>query len=124
MFWGGINLLISLLPFVTPALCGGLETQMNKQYYVYILTKGRNSTFYVGMTSNLAKRIWEHKNKVGDGFTKKYNIDLLVYYEVFDDPENAIKREKRLKKWNRAWKMKIIEEKNPNWDDLYEQICT
>jgi len=101
---------------------------MNKQYYVYILTRGRNSTlrnstFYIGMTSDLPKRIWEHKNKVADGFTKKYNIDQLVYYETFDGPENAIKREKRLKKWNRAWKMKIIEEQNPKWNDLYEEIC-
>jgi len=80
-----------MLKTVTPALCGGLETKMNKQYYVYILTKGRNSTFYVGMTSNLAKRIWEHKNKIADGFTKQYNINQLVYYETFDDPENMKK---------------------------------
>jgi len=95
----------------------------NKQYYVYILTKARNSTFYVGVTSDLKKRVWEHKNGVADGFTKKYNIKMLVYYEAFDAPEQAIKREKRLKRWNRAWKMKVIEEMNPNWDDLYEDIC-
>lgn len=83
------------------------------------MAKERNSTFYVG----ISKRIWEHKNEVADGFTKKYGIKNLVYYEIFDDPENAIKREKRLKKWNRTWKMRVIEEMNPNWDDLYETIC-
>ena len=95
----------------------------DKKYYVYILAKARNSTFYVGTTSNLVKRIWEHKNEVADGFTKKHGIKILVYYEIFDDPNNAIRREKRLKKWNRAWKMKVIEEVNPNWNDLYEEIC-
>ncbi|MCH8322937.1 MAG: GIY-YIG nuclease family protein [Proteobacteria bacterium] len=94
-----------------------------KQYFVYIMAKGRNSTFYVGMTSDLPKRVWEHKTGIADGFTRKYGIKNLVYYEVFDDPENAIKREKRLKKWTRAWKMKTIEEMNPNWKDLYEEIC-
>lgn len=94
-----------------------------KKYYVYILAKARNSTFYVGVTSNLQKRIWEHKNETADGFTKKYGIKTLVYYEVFEDPENAIKREKRLKKWNRGWKMEIIEQMNPEWNDLYQEIC-
>ncbi len=94
-----------------------------KKFYVYIMAKGRNSTFYVGMTSNLQKRVWEHKNDVANGFTKKYEIKNLVYYEIFDDPENAIKREKRLKKWTRTWKMKTIEELNPDWKDLYDDIC-
>lgn len=94
-----------------------------KKYFVYILAKERNSTFYVGMTSNLQKRIWEHKNEVADGYTKKYGIKALVYFEIFDDPETAIRREKRLKKWNRAWKIKIIEQMNPEWRDLYEDIC-
>ncbi|MCE7887164.1 MAG: GIY-YIG nuclease family protein [Alphaproteobacteria bacterium PRO2] len=96
---------------------------MEKQCYVYILAKARNSTFYVGMTSDLQKRIWEHKNSVADGFTKKYDVKNLVYYEIFNDPENAILREKRLKKWNRTWKMRVIEEMNPDWKDLYEEIC-
>ncbi len=96
---------------------------MEKKYYVYIMAKARNSTFYVGVTSNLPKRIWEHKNEATDGFTQKHNIKDLVYYEVFDDPQNAIKREKRLKKWNRTWKMRVIEEMNPDWKDLYEEIC-
>jgi len=94
-----------------------------KSYFVYILARERNSTFYVGITSDLAKRVWEHKNEVADGFTKQYGIKTLVYFETFDEPENAIKREKRLKKWPRAWKMKIIEQMNPNWDDLYEKIA-
>ena len=92
-------------------------------YFVYIMAKARNSTFYVGITSDLQKRVWEHKNEVADSFTKKHNIKNLVYYEIFDNPENAIRREKRLKKWNRSWKMKVIEEMNPNWEDLYEKIC-
>lgn len=95
----------------------------DKRYFVYILTKARNSTFYVGTTSDLQKRIWEHKNEVADGFTKAHGIKTLVYYEIFDDPENAIRREKRLKKWPRAWKIKVIEEKNADWNDLYEEIC-
>jgi putative endonuclease len=102
---------------------GSGKQKMNKQFYVYILTKKRNSTFYVGMISNLPKRVWEHKNEVADGFTKEHNIKMLVYYEVFDNSEEAIKREKRLKKWNRSWKMKVIEEMNPDWRDLYEDIC-
>jgi putative endonuclease len=96
---------------------------MEKQFYVYILAKYRNGTFYVGVTSDLVKRVWEHKNEVADGFTKKYGIKMLVYYEVFADPENAIRREKRLKKWTRASKLKAIQEMNPEWGDLYEQIC-
>jgi putative endonuclease len=94
-----------------------------KQYYVYILAKGRNSTFYTGFTENLLKRTWEHKNEVADGFTKKYGIKNLVYYEAFDNYDAALKREKQLKKWQRTWKMRVIEEMNPKWEDLYEKIC-
>ena len=93
---------------------------MDKKFYVYILAKERNSTFYVGVTSDLAKRVWEHKNEIVESFTKKNNIKTFVYYEVFYDAENAIKREKRLKKWSRVSKMKAIEEMNPEWNDLYE----
>jgi putative endonuclease len=104
--------------------CGGDPAKnMNKQYHVYIMAKARNSTFYVGITSDLRKRVWEHKNEAVEGFTQKYGIKNLVYYETFDNPENAIAREKRLKKWNRTWKMRIIEEMNPDWKDLYEEIC-
>lgn len=91
-------------------------------FYVYILAKARNSTFYVGVTNNLARRIWEHKQEIADGFTKKYGIKTLVYYEIHENIENAITREKRLKKWPRAWKMKVIEEMNPHWNDLYEDL--
>ena len=93
-----------------------------KQPAVYILTSQRNGTLYIGVTSDLIKRIWEHKNDLVKGFTKKYGVHMLVYYELHGDMEQAIIREKRLKKWNRAWKLRLIEEKNPNWDDLYESI--
>lgn len=96
----------------------------SKRYYVYIMAKARNGTFYVGMTSDLVKRVWEHKNDVMEGFAKKYGIKTLVYYEIFDDPESAIKREKRLKKWTRQSKMKAIESLNPDWRDLYSDICS
>ncbi len=94
----------------------------NKSYWVYILSSQRNGTLYVGITNNLIKRVWEHKNKKVDGFTKKYEIHHLVYYEFHENPESAIKREKQIKKWNRQWKIRIIEEKNPEWRDLYEDI--
>ena len=96
---------------------------MKEHFYVYILTNKKEGVFYIGVTSNLPKRIWEHKNKVAEGFSKKYNLDKLVYYEVFDDAENAIRREKRLKRWNREWKIQAIEEFNPDWLDLYETLA-
>jgi putative endonuclease len=95
---------------------------MNKQYYVYILASRKNGTLYIGITSSLVKRVWEHKEKLVKSFTSKYNIDRLVYYEIFDDPENAIKREKRLKEYKRQWKIDLIEKNNPEWKDLYEEI--
>jgi putative endonuclease len=94
-----------------------------KNYYVYILTNKKEGVFYTGVTSNLLKRIYEHKNNVVEGFTKKYNTKQLAYYEVFEEIESAIKREKRLKRWNRDWKIKVIEEMNPNWEDLYNKIA-
>jgi len=93
-----------------------------KTYYVYILSSQRNGTLYVGVTDNLSRRVWEHKNKLGDGFTKKYEIHHLVYYETHTNPESAITREKQIKKWNRLWKLQLIEEKNPTWRDLYQDI--
>ncbi len=93
-----------------------------KSYYIYILANQRNTTLYIGMTSNLAKRVWEHKNKIVKGFTEKYNVTRLVYYECYDDPENAILREKRLKKWKREWKIELIKKMNPQWKDLYEDL--
>ncbi len=87
---------------------------MEKQYYVYILASKRNGTLYTGMTSDLVKRVWQHKNSLIDGFTKTYHVKLLVYFEVYQQAEEAIKREKQIKKWKRSWKLKLIEEKNPN----------
>jgi putative endonuclease len=93
-----------------------------KAFYVYILAKARNSTFYVGVTSNLVKRIGEHKNDINCDFTTKYGVKTLVYYEGHNSAEQAILREKRLKKWNRVWKMRLIEEANPEWKDLYKDL--
>ncbi len=90
-----------------------------KQYYVYIMAKARNSTFYTGGTNDLIRRVYEHKNGLADGFTKKYGIKNLVYYEIHQDINEAIKREKLIKKWKREYKMNAIEEQNPDWRDLY-----
>ncbi len=90
-----------------------------KSYYVYILASKRNGTLYIGVTSDLKKRIWEHKNNLVEGFTKKYKVHLLVYYESTNDVRSAITREKQLKKWNRKWKIGLIEKNNPQWKDLY-----
>ena len=91
---------------------------MDKNFYVYILANKRNGTLYIGITSELIKRIWQHKEKFADGFTKKYNVNKLVYFGQFRDPESAIKREKRLKKYKRKWKLNLIEKANPKWKDL------
>lgn len=93
-----------------------------KQFYVYILASKRNGTLYLGVTSDLIKRVWEHKNKLVKGFTEKYGVDKLVYFEMHADAENAVRREKQIKKWNRAWKLRLIEEKNRDWRDLFEDI--
>jgi putative endonuclease len=91
-------------------------------YFVYILASRIGGTLYVGVTNDLIRRVFEHKSKFVRGFTKRYDVVRLVYYEQHDDIEEAILREKRLKKWNRAWKVRLIEEKNPNWVDLYPEI--
>ena len=93
-----------------------------KTGYVYILTNKRNGTLYIGVTSSLHKRIWEHKEGAVDGFSKKYDLKTLVWYEAHDDIEEAIKREKAMKKWERKWKLREIEEMNPDWDDLYDKL--
>jgi len=90
--------------------------------YVYIITNKKEGTLYIGVTSNLVKRVYEHKQKFIDGFSKKYNLTNLVYYEQFDSIENAIKREKQLKNWKREWKLNIINQFNPTWKDLYSSI--
>ena len=92
---------------------------MDKDFYVYILASKRNGTLYIGVTSDLVKRVWQHKEGLVDGFTRKYSVHMLVYYEQFDDVYEAITREKQLKKWRRAWKLEIIEKINPDWKDLY-----
>jgi putative endonuclease len=92
------------------------------QYYVYILASKRNGTLYIGVTSDLAKRCYEHKQDMVEGFTKRYQVHNLVYYEKHDDIEEAITKEKQIKKWNRSWKIRLIEEKNPEWRDLYDEI--
>ena len=92
------------------------------QSYVYILANQRNGTLYIGVTSDLIKRVYEHKCNFADGFTKKHNVHNLVYYEIHAEIEQAISREKQIKKWNRAWKLRLIEENNPEWKDLYDKI--
>ena len=95
---------------------------MNKKYYVYILTNKRNTVIYTCVTSNLKNRVYEHKEKLVDGFTKKYNLTKLVYYEVFEDPENAILREKQIKAGSRQKKIELVNKNNSGWLDLYEAI--
>jgi putative endonuclease len=91
--------------------------------FVYILASKRNGTIYIGMTVNLGKRIYDHKSKAVAGFTKRYAVDQLVYYEIFDDIETAMFREKCLKKWPRKDKLRLIEKENPEWKDLYYELC-
>jgi putative endonuclease len=93
---------------------------VNKQPAVYILASKRNGTLYVWVTSDLVKRIWEHKNNMVEGFTKRYRVKELVWYELHESMESAIMREKRIKDWKRAWKLELIERKNPDWLDLYD----
>lgn len=88
----------------------------------YILASQRNGTLYIGVTSDLTKRMWEHKNDLVDGFTKQYGVHCLVYYEFHNEMTDAIQREKHLKKWNRAWKIKLIESANPQWNDLWPAL--
>jgi putative endonuclease len=94
-----------------------------KKYYVYIIASKKNGTLYTGVTSGLVKRIYEHKNELAEGFTKKYGVKILVHFDTFEDAKTAIKYEKKIKKWPRQWKINTIEKNNPEWNDLYEQIC-
>ena len=95
---------------------------MSKQPAVYILASKRNGTLYIGVTSNLIKRVWEHKQKFVDVFSEKHDVTLLVYYKLYENMESAIAREKVIKKWNRDWKKRIIEKENPYWLDLWDEI--
>ena len=93
-----------------------------KQPCVYLLSNQRNGTLYVGVTSNLVQRIWQHKEGFADGFSKKYDLKMLVWYELHATMESAISREKTIKEWRRAWKLTLIEKMNPDWRDLYSDI--
>jgi putative endonuclease len=94
-----------------------------KIFWLYILANKIGGTLYIGVTSDLVRRVFEHRSEVVRGFTKRYRVHRLVYFEQFSDVQTAIRREKRLKKWNRAWKVRLIEEANPNWDDLFPAIA-
>jgi len=95
---------------------------MSKQPAVYILASKRNGTLYVGVTSDLKKRVWEHKNDLVEGFTKRYGVHQLVYYELHGEIMSAIRREKQIKKWNRSWELELIERQNPDWRDLWDGV--
>ena len=93
-------------------------------YYVYILASRKDGVIYIGITNDIVRRIFEHRTKAVPGFTSKYDITRLVWFEIYDDPIFVISREKELKKWKRAWKIELIEAQNPEWNDLYESICS
>ena len=93
-----------------------------KKGFIYMMTNKQYGVLYIGITSDIVKRVYEHKNSYVDGFTKQYNLNILVYYEVYDEIEEAIKREKQLKNWHREWKVELVNKQNPNWEDLYESI--
>ena len=96
---------------------------MSKGGFVYIMASQRNGTIYIGVNSDLPKRAWEHREGMIEGFTKKYGCKLLVWFEQHDDIEEAIRRERQMKEWKRAWKLRVIEEQNPDWNDLFEWVC-
>ena len=95
---------------------------IQKQAYIYIMANKRNGTIYVGVTSNLPARVWQHKNNIIEGFTKKYSTHILIYFEQHENMQSAIDREKQIKKWKRKWKLRLIEIENPDWKDLYVGI--
>src|SRR5437899_6675059 len=95
---------------------------MEKSFCVYLLASGRNGTLYIGVTSNLTQRAWQHKEGLADGFTKEHGLKNLVWYEQHESADSAITRDKQIKKWNREWKIRLIEESNPYWNDLYPEI--
>jgi putative endonuclease len=97
---------------------------MNETYYVYVLASKRNGTLYIGVTNDLERRLYEHKNNLIDAFTKRYRVHNLVYYECVNDVNAALQREKQLKRWTRKWKMELIEKVNPEWRDLAENFCS
>jgi putative endonuclease len=100
-----------------------LDTRRVRQFYVYILASRPGGSLYVGVTSNLVRRVYQHKSKMVDGFTKRYYIDRLVHFEIYDTAYQAIQREKNIKHWPRVWKTRLIAEKNETWRDLYDDIA-
>ena len=98
---------------------GGMRDHL---YFVYILASRRNGTLYVGVTNDVMRRTWQHKSDLVEGFTKKHGVHILVWFEMHGDIREAIAREKRLKRWNRAWKIKLIEENNSGWNDMYDRL--
>ena len=102
---------------------GVVGAMLTKNYYVYILASGRNGTLYVGVTNDLVRRVWEHKEHVAPGFTKRHDVTRLMWYEHHNLIEYAIAREKQIKAWKRAWKIELFRDTNPNWDDLYPAIA-
>lgn len=106
---------------VVPAQAG-IHTVVDKAYYVYILASKRNGTLYIGVTSDIVRRVGQHRERLIDGFTQRYDIKRLVWFETHEDVKAAITREKQLKKWNRSWKIKLIQAGNPDWRDLYDEL--
>jgi putative endonuclease len=101
-----------------------MEPAGNKEFYVYVLASKRNGTLYIGVTSALVQRVWQHQTKAVEGFTARYGVDQLVHFAALGDAANALRREKQLKKWRRAWKIQLIEERNPEWRALYRDIAS
>ncbi|MDD3013738.1 MAG: GIY-YIG nuclease family protein [Candidatus Gastranaerophilales bacterium] len=95
---------------------------MDNQFYIYMMTNYSEASIYIGMTNDLIRRVFEHKNPISQCFTEKYNVDRLIYYEIYNDPQEAIAREKQLKKWSRIKKTRLINTMNPDWDDLYDKL--
>ena len=116
------NSVIPWLDHGTQVIYSYIMSFEQKYYYVYIMASSKNGTLYIGFTSNLPQRIFEHKNHLLPGFTNKYNVDKLVYFERFEDVNQAIRHEKRLKEWKRNWKKDLIEKHNPQWRDLYDDL--
>ena len=92
-------------------------------FYVYILASGKHGTLYIGVTNNLVRRVYEHRQRAVPSFTSRYGVTKLVYFEIYDDPESAIAREKKIKRWRRDWKIRLIQENNPDWVDLFDGIA-
>src|SRR5262245_21986097 len=100
----------------------GIQGMSTKHYYVYILASKKNGTLYTGVTNDIARRVYEHRNDLVNGFSKRYGVHRLVYVETHDDVQAAILREKQIKKWRRAWKIRLIQERNPDWSDVYDRL--